>query len=72
MNLKMSCWSLKVCNKEIFKIGCGDGETDLSGEAFGCPPKTVRAILSGFITSVTFLCFIGAIIIFAINEQWGL
>lgn len=61
-----------MCGKEIFKFGCGDGETDLSGEAFGCPPKTIRAMLAGFVTTVTFICFVGSMIVFAIDEQYKL
>lgn len=68
----MSCWSLALCGKDWFRIGCGDGGHDLSGEAFGVPPKTVRAMLAFLIVGFTFLGFTGAIVVFSLSGQFKL
>jgi len=68
----MSCWGLECCSKQIFRLSCGDGEIDLSTQAFGLPPKTIRAILAFIIVSGTFFCFIGATATFAIDGKYKL
>jgi len=68
----MSCWGLECCGKKTFLFRCGGDEVDLSTQAFGLPPKTIRAILAFIIVAGTFLCFIGAITTFAIDKKHDL
>jgi hypothetical protein len=68
----MSCWGISFFGKDLCRFRCGDGTVDLSGEAFGLPPKTVRAMLAFSIVSVTFFTLVGAATVFAIYKEYKL
>ena len=68
----MSCWKCDCFNKRVCGLSCGNGEIDLSTQAFGLPPKTIRAILAFIIVIATFLSFIGAVATFAIAGKYNL
>jgi len=68
----MSCWNFECCGKKIILFGCGDGEIDMSTQALGLPPKSVRALLAFVVVIITFICFMGAVAIFAVNEEYDL
>lgn len=68
----MSCWKVNVCGKDLCGCKCGDGRVDLGGEACGFPPKTIRAIIAFLVIGVTFVAFVGAGAVFAVDGQYKL